>query len=113
MPLGGGVIVAVVFAVAALLTLRFMVADDGYPAILDLRAEMAETDHELQRMQGENRDLRRRIAALRTERYPMEKMAREELDFAVPGEIIYLFPADLPAPRVDSHAPSGEKEEQP
>jgi hypothetical protein len=43
----------------------------------------------------------------------VEKMAREELDFAVPGEIIYLFPADLPAPRMDSHAPSAEKEEQP
>ena len=113
MPLGGGVIVAVVVAVAALLTLRFMVADDGYPAILALRAEMSETDLELHRMQAENRHLLRRITALRAEPYPVEKMAREELDFARPGEIIYLFPAALPAPRVGSDLSSGEKEEQP
>ena len=112
-PIGGGVIVAVVVAVAALLTLRFMVADDGYPAILDLRAEMSETDLELHRMQEENRHLRRRITALRTERYPVEKMAREELDFAIPGEIIYLFPADLPAPRLKTDVSSSEEEKQP
>lgn len=108
-PLGGGVIVAVVVAVAALLAIRFMVADDGYPAILDLRAEMSVADLELHRMQGENRQLKRRITALRSESYPVEKMAREELDFAVPGEIIYLFPADLSVPR----PPSGKKEETP
>ncbi len=89
---------AVVVAVAALLTLRFMVADDGYPAILDLRAEMSERDLELYGLEEENRHLRRRITALRTERYPIEKMAREELDFAVTGYILYLFPVVLPDP---------------
>lgn len=112
-PAGGSVIVVVVVAVAGLLALRFMVADDGYPAILELRAEMSETDGDLYRLQEENRDSRRRITALRTERYPIEKLAREELDFAVPGEIIYLFPSDLAAPGVAPEPPDGEKEEAP
>lgn len=113
MPLGGGVVVALVVAVAALLTLRFMAADDGYPAILGLRAELGEAGVELHRMQSENRHLRRRIKSLRTERYPVEKIAREDLDFAVPGEIIYLFPADLPVPGPGFNPSSREKEEHP
>jgi len=112
-PPGGGVIVVVVVAVAALLALRFMVADDGYPAILNLRAEMSETHRDLRHLQEENNHLRQRIAALRSERYPIEKMAREELDFAAPGEIVYIFPADLAAPGETPAPLGGKKEETP
>ena len=109
-PLGGRVVVAIVIAVAALLTLRFMVADDGYPAILSLRAEMAEVQGELGQLHAENSSLKKRIAALRDDTYPVEKLAREELDFALPGEIIYLFPQDLDAAnRSAAHGkPAGE-----
>ena len=89
--------VVIVVAVAALLTLRFMVADDGYPAILSLEAELAEVQGELRQLHAENNSLEKRIAALRDDTYPVEKLAREELDFALPGEIIYIFPEDLDA----------------
>lgn len=94
-PLGGRLVVTIVVAVAALLTLRFMVADDGYPAILSLRAEMAEVQGELRHLHAENNSLEKKIAALRDDTYPVEKLAREELDFALPGEIIYLIPEEL------------------
>jgi cell division protein FtsB len=87
--------VAIVVAVAGLLILRFMVADDGYPAILSLRSDMAEVHEQLRQLNAENTELEHRITALRGDRYPVEKLAREELDFALPGEIIYLFPEDL------------------
>lgn len=96
-PLGGRVVVAIVVAVACLLALRFLVADDGYPAILSLRADMARVHDQLRQLNVENTDLERRIAALRGDSYPVEKLAREELDFVLPGEVIYLFPEDLRA----------------
>jgi cell division protein FtsB len=100
-------VVVIVIAVAGLLTLRFMVADDGYPAILSLRADMAEVHGDLRRLHAENTALERRIAALRDDTYPVEKLAREELDFALPGEIIYLFPQDLePFQRSQAHGES-------
>ena len=86
---------AMVVAVAGLLILRFLVADDGYPAILSLRSDMAEVHEQLRQLNAENTELEHRITALRGDRYPVEKLAREELDFALPGEIIYLFPEDL------------------
>ena len=86
---------AIVVAVAGLLILRFLVADDGYPAILSLRSDMAEVHEQLRQLNAENTELEHRITALRSDRSPVEKLAREELDFALPGEIIYIFPEDL------------------
>jgi cell division protein FtsB len=94
-PLGGRLVVLVVIAMAGLLGLRFMVADDGYPAVLSLRSDMALVHDELRQLNAENDQLEQRISALRGNSYPVEKLAREELDFALPGEIIYLFPEDL------------------
>jgi cell division protein FtsB len=87
-----------ILLLAALLILRFLVADDGYPALLALRSDLGRMETEVARLSRENADLRRRILALRDDAYPVEKIAREELDFAAPGELIYLFPEDLPHP---------------
>jgi cell division protein FtsB len=87
-----------ILLLAALLVLRFLVADDGYPALLALRSDLGRMESEVARLSAENSDLRRRIQALRDDAYPIEKIAREELDFAAPGELIYLFPAEMSQP---------------
>ena len=85
--------------IVSVLILRFLVADNGLPAIQQRRAEVRTVYGELRAVEADNRRLKQRIAALDEEDYLVEKMAREELDFAVPGELIYLFPEDLPARR--------------
>lgn len=94
-PLGGRLLAVAILLFAALLVLRFLVADDGYPAVLALRSDLGRMETEVVRLSAENSDLRRRILALRDDAYPIEKIAREELDFAAPGEMIYLFPAEM------------------
>jgi cell division protein FtsB len=96
---------------AALLVLRFLMADDGYPAILSLRAELGKMEAEVARLGGENADLRAKIRALREDPYAVEKIAREELDFAAPGEVVYLFPAELSRRRQESADGTGGRRE--
>ncbi|MFQ5768776.1 MAG: septum formation initiator family protein [Acidobacteriota bacterium] len=94
--LKGRFAVLAVISVAALLVLRFLLADDGYPALLALRTDLARIEADLEHLQQQNAVLRQNIHALRHDPSAVEKIAREELDFSLPGEWVYLFPADLP-----------------
>jgi cell division protein FtsB len=104
-PLGSRFLAAVILLLAALLVLRFLVADDGYPALLALRSDLRRMESEVADLSRENADLRRRILALRNDAYPIEKIAREELDFTAPGELIYLFPEELSRPGASGSGP--------
>jgi len=106
-PLGGRLLAVATLLLAALLVLRFLVADDGYPALLALRSDLGRMESEVVHLSVENSNLRHRILALREDAYPIEKIAREELDFAAPGELIYLFPEELSIP--DASAGNGSR----
>ncbi len=86
-----------VAAVFALLVLRLLVADDGFPALLTLRADLEALRQDASALAERNQELGAAIRGLRHDLHPVERIAREELDFAAPGEITYLFPADLEA----------------
>ncbi|MFQ5670805.1 MAG: septum formation initiator family protein [Acidobacteriota bacterium] len=108
-PLGARVLAAAVLALALLLALRFLVADDGYPALLVLRNDLRKVQGEVNRLRLENKALEGQVKGLRDEPYAIEKLAREDLDLAAPGEMIYLFPEDAArktAP-IDSPRPDG------
>ncbi len=95
--LAGRVVLGMVLAVTGFLTLRFLLADDGYPALLTLRGELRDLQVEVRDLDRTNRRLRRAIDALHHDPYAVEKIARENLDLVAPGEILYLFPAE-PSP---------------
>ncbi len=87
-----------VLGLASLLVLNFLVAEDGLPAIQQRRSQVEAVRADVLQVRAANTRLKARIRALREGDYLVEKTAREELDFAAPGELIYLFPEDLASP---------------
>jgi cell division protein FtsB len=88
-----------VILVVALLALAVLagtaLGDRGYLEVRHRRAAGAELWREVERLKADNAALMADITALKTDPYTIEKLAREKLGYARPGEVIYLFP---PAP---------------
>jgi cell division protein FtsB len=78
---------------AVLLSLSFFTAfgDRGFIHLWRLWQEKKNLDQENFLLQSENERLRERVRLLRHNDRYLEKVAREELGFARPGEIIYRF----------------------
>lgn len=85
------VVLVVVFAALTVL-IGAIFGDRGYLEVRRRRAAYAKLAGEVQGMAARNEALRREIAGLRTDPYIIEKLAREKLGYARPGEVIYLFP---------------------
>lgn len=85
---------AVLLAAGIATTILIGVVIFGSRGLLHLRTLMAE-DEELGRrialLLHENEQLRTRIHRLRTDDRTLERLAREQLGFTRPGEIIYRF----------------------
>jgi cell division protein FtsB len=86
-------LVYVLSALIVLLALYTAVGDRGAIHLWRLRSEKAKLDGQNYRLQKENETLRRRVALVRNNNFYLEKLAREELNLARPGEVIYRFPA--------------------
>ena len=81
----------IIGALIVLLSLVTLVGERGALHLWRLRGEKARLDEQNYRLQKENEALRRRVQAIRTDDDYLEKLAREELNMARPGEIIYRF----------------------
>lgn len=85
---------AVLFAAVAATTVLVGVVIFGSRGVLHLRTLMAEEDelgNRISLLLHENEQLRARIHRLRTDDRTLERLAREQLGFTRPGEIIYRF----------------------
>ena len=84
-----------------LLCLVTIVGERGALHLWRLRGEKSRLDEQNYRLQKENETLRRRIVSIRNDDDYLEKVAREELHLARPGDIVYRFqaprPRDVPA----------------
>jgi len=94
-----------------LLSLVTIVGDRGALHLWRLRGEKSRIDEQNYRMQRDNEALRQKVARVRHDNYYLEKMAREELNMARPGEVIYRFSKaearrDLPAIETAEPLPS-------
>jgi cell division protein FtsL len=75
----------------------------GFIAMRRTQNEIEKVKKEIDRLNSENIELGRQVKALKTDPRLIEKIAREELQQAKPGEIIIRIPAsqqpsqDLPA----------------
>ena len=56
-----------------------------------LRGEKNRIDEQNYRMQRDNEALRQKVSRVRHDNHYLEKLAREELNMARPGEVIYRF----------------------
>jgi cell division protein FtsB len=82
--LGGLILVLVVVTI---------VGERGAIHLWRLRGEKIRIDEQNYRLQKENEALRQRVLRIRHDNHYLEKLAREELNMARPGEVIYRFPS--------------------
>jgi cell division protein FtsB len=78
-------------ALIVLLSLVTVVGERGALHLWRLRGEKSRLDEQNYRLQNENEALRRRIDGIRNDDDHLEKVAREELNLARPGDIVYRF----------------------
>jgi cell division protein FtsB len=103
------------YALAALIVLvaaYSVIGERGPFHLWRLRAEKVKLDEQNQRLQKENEVLRQRIARLRHDDSYLERIAREELNLARPGEIIYRFRSTETRnerPRALTESPAGPR----
>ncbi len=96
-----GVLFASVFLAGSAAAL---LAKGGY---LDRRAadlQLREAEDRLFESAARVRELRGRLEALEAGPEPLERIAREQLDYVGPGEITFLLPEDDPFPKTDGGA---------
>lgn len=102
---------ALIFSICG--TAYGLVADGGLLEVLDARSKAARMQARLVEMERGNRARMREIRKLRTDPEAIERIAREELQMARPGETVYLLPPadrtavpDRPAPAEELDATS-------
>jgi cell division protein FtsL len=92
----------------ALFVLALVVHDvfgaHGFIAMRRTQNEIDKVRKEIDRLNAENIQLGQQVKALKTDPHLIEKIAREELQQARPGEIIIRIPPSQPAPSQDASA---------
>ena len=68
--------------------------EGGLRVLLEARRENQGLEQEIERLEEENRQLEGDIQGLRSDPAAIEKLAREQMQMAKPGEIIFTLPDD-------------------
>jgi cell division protein FtsL len=88
-------------AALALLLLQDVFGTHGLVAMRRSQKEADRMQHEINQVNEENRQLEERVKALKTDPQSIERIAREEMGLARPGEYIFKVqptPGEAPAP---------------
>jgi len=94
--LGRQVVIFAVGVVAAVILVAAITGDRGYLDVRRQKAMAAKLQAETASLHQENSRLISEVRALRTNSYVIEKLAREKLGYARPGEITFRFPPTEP-----------------
>ena len=70
--------------------------EHGYLAMRRQKKEADLLQQQIQRLQQENLDLEKQIRALKSDPKAIERVAREQMRMARPGELIYTLPENDP-----------------
>jgi cell division protein FtsL len=94
-------------AILGLFVLALVVHDvfgaHGFIAMRRTQTEIERVRKDIDRLNSENRDLSQQVKALKSDPHLIEKIAREELQHAKPGEVIIRIPQSQ-QPAMDSPA---------
>lgn len=92
--------------ILAMLLLALLVHDifgaHGFLAMRRTQKEIEQLRREIQKVNEENRALAGQVKALKTDPRMIERIAREEMGLARPGEIIFKLPAPPTAPKQET-----------
>ena len=83
-------------ALIVVLVVVTIIGERGAIHLWRLHGEKIRIDEQNYRLQKENETLRQRLLRIRHDNHYLEKLAREELNMARPGEVIYRFPNTKP-----------------
>lgn len=75
-----------------LLAIHDVFGDHGLLAMRRTQSQMKELRGQIDRLNQENSDLSKQVQALRTDPKAVERIAREEMGLARPGEMIFRLP---------------------
>ncbi|MEZ4278132.1 MAG: septum formation initiator family protein [Myxococcota bacterium] len=79
------------FVIAAFAVSAMLDRESGLEIWLELRSDLAVSGERVERLVRENDALRSEIATLESEPDALDRAIREELDLALPGEIVVRF----------------------
>ncbi len=98
-------------AAVALLTVyvafHVIFGENGWVAYRHKKEEYKHLQQEVEQMQQQNKRLEQQIKGLKSDPETIEKVAREQLRYARPGEVIYVMPK--PRPQASSQTPPPQK----
>jgi cell division protein FtsB len=105
-------------AALALLLLQDIFGTHGLIAMRRSQQEAAQVHKEILQLDAENRQLQERVKALKSDPAAIERIAREEMGLARPGEYIFKLPpkssdASAPGPVPAAPAPSAASPNKP
>jgi cell division protein FtsB len=81
----------------SLLLLQDIFGTHGLIAMRRSQQEAAQVQREIDQINEENRQLQGRVKALKSDPGTIERIAREEMGLARPGEYIFKIPSNPPA----------------
>lgn len=91
--------------IAAFVVSAMLDQDSGLEIWLELRRDLAVSNERVEQLVRENGALENEIAILESEPDALDRAIREELDLAMPGEVVVRF--EPTAPRPADPAPVG------
>jgi cell division protein FtsB len=89
-----GVLVLVLVSIA--LIVHEIFGQNGYLALRRQQKELQTLHQQIQQLKQENAELAKQIKALKSDPAAIERLAREQMHLAKPGEIIYTLPNKAP-----------------
>jgi cell division protein FtsB len=96
---GSGVILALVL-LSVVLVVQEIYGEHGYLALRRQRREYDSLQQEVRRLQEQNQQLEKYIEALKSDPKTIERIARDQMRMARPGERIYTLPEQDKDPKL-------------
>lgn len=93
------------FLLALVLVVHDIFGTHGYMAMRRTQQEIKKVDAQMQQLNKENEQLQQEVTDLKTNRHKIEKIAREELGLARPGEVIIKIPRSQQLPEDSAPKP--------
>jgi cell division protein FtsB len=81
----------------------------GYLAMRRSEKQIEQLRGEIERLNHENQDLTEHVNALKSDPETIEKIAREEMGLAKPGEMIFKLPTPAPAEPAKPNQPANSR----
>ena len=91
-PLSRRIVIFAVALAAIAVLIGSAMGERGYLEVARRDAASAEMKRQVELIKADNAALLADITALKRDPHVIEKLAREKLGYARPGEVIYLFP---------------------